>query len=87
MGGALGRRGFLRRASGRHRPVTLSCGRLYVQYVDAAGSGRLHEFTRALEQEIGSASEIHLVEREWLAREDFRRMVEGVLPRRKPMQA
>jgi hypothetical protein len=73
------RRGFLLRASGRHRPVTLACGRLYVRYVDAIGAGQVAEFRRAVEEEIASASEVRLVEREWLSRDDFRRTLENIL--------
>ena len=75
------RRGFLRLAAGRHRAVTLACGRLFVRYVDAVGAGRINEFIQALEREIGPATEIQLVERQWLARDDFRQTVEQVIAR------
>ena len=76
------RRGFLRRAAGRHARVTLDCGRLYVRYVDSVAAGRLREFAAAVSAEAGSASEIQFVERQWLARDEFRRALEAILSRR-----
>ena len=46
-----------------------------------AGSRVIGEFIRGLERDIGSATEIQLVEREWLAHEEFRQTVDQVLSR------
>ena len=69
---AVGRRVFLRRAIGRPRTATLACGRLYVRYVDALAARELDSFVRSVQREIGSADDVILTEREWLARADFR---------------
>ena len=73
------RRRFLRQALGRDRTVTLSCAQLYIRYVDALGIGRPESFVESARREIGSAAEVILTDRGWLAREDFARALEDVL--------
>jgi hypothetical protein len=79
VSGILGRRRFLQRALGRRRSITISCGHLYVRFVNAVAAGRLADFTAALEYEIRAAATIHLTEREWLARDDFRNLLDQAL--------
>ena len=78
------RRCFLRRAFGRGGTVTLSCARLYVRYVDAAAANDLDAFERSVRTEIGPADEVRLAEREWLARDEFRRALIEILQRALP---
>ena len=78
---AVGRRVFLRRAIGRQRTATLACGRLYVRYVDALAAGDLDSFVRSVRREVGPADDVILIEREWLARADFRGVLGGALRR------
>lgn len=68
----ISRRRFLLRTAGRSRMVELSCERLYVRYVDARGTARLPQFSRAVEREINGAGEVRLTGCEWLSRDDFR---------------
>lgn len=75
------RRRFLTRAIGRRRGVEVSCERLYVHYVDAHRAGRVSEFLTALRQEVAGADEIRVTDREWLARDDFRRAVAPLIGR------
>ena len=77
--GSLDRRNFLRRASGRHRAATLRCDHLYVRYVDALAAGRVAAFVKAVEEEIATAHEVRVTRREWLERDDFRRVLEPIL--------
>ena len=77
--GSFDRRNFLRRAAGRHRSATLRCDRLYVRYVDAVAAGRVADFVKAVEDEIGTAHEVRVTRREWLERDDFKRALEPIL--------
>jgi hypothetical protein len=76
---SLNRRDFLKHAGRPPRVLEWSCERLYMRYIDARSAGALPELLRSLELELEAADEIHLVEREWLAREDFRQALETVL--------
>jgi hypothetical protein len=66
------RRGFLRAAGRRRRILEVSCERLYMQYLEARAGGRLDQFARTLARDVAAAHEVRLMDREWLAREDFR---------------
>jgi hypothetical protein len=50
-----------------------------MRYVDARSAGVLPALLLALEDELRAADEIRLTDREWLAREDFRRDLAPVL--------
>jgi membrane fusion protein (multidrug efflux system) len=67
--------------------LELSCERLYMKYADARSEGRLQDFLTSVEQDLESAADVRLTEREWLNREDFRSVVEPLLQARRMLVA
>ena len=76
------RRRFLVTAARPGRVVELSCESLYMKYVDARSMGRLEQFLEALELQVLRAGGVRLLQREWLACDDFRVDVGPLLRRR-----
>lgn len=76
---ALGRRDFIRAAVRPPRDLELSCERLYMKYMDAAGEGRLAEFLADLRAEIAEAGHVRLTGVEWLGQQDFRAALDALL--------
>jgi membrane fusion protein (multidrug efflux system) len=76
----MNRRRFLRCAA---RPATqqLSCERLFVQYTDARSEGRIPQFLENVARQLEGAAAVSLTGREWLARDEFRRVIEPVIAR------
>ena len=74
------RRDFLLlRAGAAGSPVELSCERLLMKYVDAQMTDTTAALLARLGRELEAARDVRLVDTEWLARDDFRRDVSGVL--------
>lgn len=74
----MNRRSFFQRVRGAG-PVTLSCERLYIRYLEAQRIGRVAEMVTELRGEVGSASEVRLTDRGWLSRDEFRQAVAAAL--------
>lgn len=73
------RRSFLLRAGQPRRVLSLSCERLYMQYMEAIRLRSAPRFLARLERQLGAADEVRLTAREWLAREEFRADIEPLL--------
>jgi membrane fusion protein (multidrug efflux system) len=58
-----------------------------MKYADARSQGRLQEFLRVVERELGGADGVRLTSQEWLAREDFRMDVGPLLRARRALGA
>ncbi|MEO5895529.1 MAG: hypothetical protein ABIS06_07500 [Vicinamibacterales bacterium] len=78
---AMSRRRFLLRAA---RPATpeLSCERLFMQYTDAKSEGRLRQFVESVTHHLEGSTAVRLTGREWLARDEFRRVIEPLIAAR-----
>ena len=74
----MNRRRFLLRTA---QPATqqLSCERLFMQYTDALTEGRLPEFLQGVAHQLERSTALHLTAREWLARDEFRLIIEPLL--------
>lgn len=76
------RRAFLTVYAPKPRVLAVSCERLYIRYLDARRANRFKQFLAALTAEVEAADQLHLSDREWLGREDFRTAVQAILQRR-----
>lgn len=76
------RRDFLLlRPGADERTMELSCERLYMKFVDALMRGDVAGLFARLDEELRDVERVRLVDTGWLARDEFRREVEGVLAR------
>jgi RND family efflux transporter MFP subunit len=57
----------------------LSCERLFMQFTDATSEGRLPQFLQNLNGELEGSAAVRLTGREWLGRDEFRRVIEPLL--------
>ena len=61
------------------RPARLSCEQLYMRFVDAEAEGEVDRFFDRLERELNEAIAVQVTDRSWLAREDLKERVDGLL--------
>ena len=73
----MNRRDFLLLRTGP--PVTLSCERLYMRYLDAELEGSTARLFANLEHELRSVTEVQLTDTTWLSRDDLQQRLDGVL--------
>ena len=73
------RRDFLLAIGRPRRVLELSCERLCMQYLAARADGRLAQLIAALERQLSDVDELRLLDREWLAHDDFRAELGPVL--------
>jgi hypothetical protein len=73
------RRDFLLLRAGH--PAVLSCEQLFMRFLDAQMNGGIAPLFAALEDDLREAKTVHLADRSWLSRDDFKRELDAVLER------
>lgn len=75
---SVNRREFLLLRAGRP-VVELSCEQLYMKYIDAQATSETDQLFGRLARELSSLTTVRVIDRGWLASEEFRRHLDRVL--------
>ena len=75
------RRDFLLLRVAADREIELSCEQLYMRFVDARVEGTVSRLFETLATDLADAGRVRLVDRSWLASDDFKSEVDVVLER------
>jgi hypothetical protein len=61
------------------RQIILSCEALFMRFLDAENTGTVARLFDNLAHDLSQVNTVTVTERSWLARDDFRARVDGVL--------